>query len=210
MRIWDNSGVYEWWNTKVMKFNIGITVNLNSGSESQLLSTWNDENDKIISSNGWWTWDHVVDTEDADYLSPEINSNEFTIKQNIACLYREDLDHYWRNIEIILKDSKMPEIKPTQKSSNLEFDDYVEDEDEPFSERKSRYIKEKSSMYNFEEEKNILNDKTTIQAKVQTQKPSDKLKVNIWRKDALRYDDRDWMKELMENLKQKRDMQKKL
>lgn len=42
----------------------------------------------------------------------------------------EDLESYWRNKDLILKESKMPEIKTTTKPGNIDIEDSFEEIDE--------------------------------------------------------------------------------
>ena len=57
-----------------------------------------------------------------------------------------------------------------------------------------------------EEDKSLNESNISEQSKNQPTKPPNKSKLLTWRIDALRYDDRDSMKNLINNLKAKREI----
>lgn len=193
----------------IQKFDVGISIEERLQPNSVVTTPRQDDLEKTQTLNGWSVCDHVVDAENLDSFLPDNQLNISSKTQLIESL-KEDLEYYWRNIELIWKESKMPEIKSSAKTFHFEFDGSEDEADEPFSEIKSRYIKEKSNKFNTDDNmQSQQSENSSTQTKVQSQKIWDKAKIITWRKDALRYDDKDSMKNLINNLKLKRDTQKK-
>jgi len=100
-----------------------------------------------INIDGCLVHDHIIDADDNNYMSPEVHSLESKIIPKNSHL-NDDLEHFWRNKDLILKDSKIPEIKGTKNRSLYSSSNSVSDIQNlayflPFDDGTSRYIKEK-------------------------------------------------------------------
>lgn len=134
----ENIGVYEWWLNKVKKFDVGIEIDTSSDSlyETYFLQKEQYENNKNY--DGWWYRDHIAEVNDEAYLSPEINpqvSKEASLSQQ----YQEDLEHFWRNRDLIWRDSKTPEVKSSLIRQSFEENDSDDENSEVFIEYTSKY-----------------------------------------------------------------------
>ena len=143
--------------------------------------------------------DHEIDLEDREYLSPDQETQKEKDPNWKIKSFQEDLAHFNRNKEIILKVSDIPDVRSIAKLPNTNFEDNFEELDDIFIEFKSRYIREKSQKVVSEKLMKLDSNQgnSTQNTKIKTKKAN-------WRRDALRFDDRDFMSSLTKTLKSKR------
>ena len=135
----ENIGVYEWCLSKVKKFDVGITIDLNTDSQYDPFIMRKEQYDCNKASDGWCYRDHIIDTSDHNYLSPEFHHGGDKNSWSLDQLYQDDLEHFWRNKDLILKESKIPDIKSTPISQIFELNDSNDENSEIFIDLKSRY-----------------------------------------------------------------------
>lgn len=112
--IYNNTAVYRWCNSRVQNFDIGISLSEWSQGNSAMTTPRLEDLERSRTPNGWYVCDHIVDAEDFDFFYFNGQLNVYA-KTQLAQMFKQDLEYYWKNIELILKDSKMPEIKLTSK-----------------------------------------------------------------------------------------------
>ncbi|CAI2375152.1 unnamed protein product [Moneuplotes crassus] len=198
----ENKGTYGCCQYEVKQFGIGITIdevntpnnNNQMGSNTPSIPPIKDHR-----NNGCQTRDHETNLKIPNYLSPGSDSKRDSHKDWNLISFKEDLEHFNRNKDLILKESKIPDVCSIAKLSNANLEDNFEELDDIFIEFKSRYVIEKSKqmfsgkMIKCEEsQSNSCNVKKL------------KNKKYNWRIDALRDDDRYFMSNLMKQIKSKR------
>lgn len=83
--------------------------------------------------------DHVIETDDKNYLTFTSDSKKDKIKSWPFICFSEDLEHFWRNKDLILKESKLPDVTTIAKIQNFEVDESFEEVEDIFIDAKSRY-----------------------------------------------------------------------
>ena len=201
-RYGENYGVYEWWNLQVQKFDVGISAEQIPGSldETPRLETLKEMS--APETHGCELVDHMIDINDKNYLTPIVDPTKDHIKNWGKIWFIEDLEHFWRNKDIILKQSKIPDVTSVSRLHSLDREESDNEADEVFIETESRYLKEK-----LREATNVPDKLIKIEGvegkPLAMSSKRNKAKMIQWRLDALRYDDRDAMKSLINTLKSK-------